>query len=123
MIQPSCPALVIHVNDAFRKSLIAALDQQHFAVTMTDDSDVALEHLKSKPFNVVIIGLNLTTGLGKRSLAFLEADPGRARCGVIVVGDSDPAVKTYAPWVDETLLKPVDATYVATRARTYCKCG
>ena len=92
-------------------------------MTSTDDSDRALELLAARPFNVVVVGLNLTTGLGKRSLAFLEADPERAKCGVLVIGDSDPAVKTYAPWVDETLLKPVDPAYVATRARTYCKCG
>jgi DNA-binding response OmpR family regulator len=123
MIQPSCPVLVIHADDAFRKSLIASLDREHFVVTSTDDSDRALELLAARPFNVVIVGLNLTTGLGKRSLAYLEADPERAKCGVLVLGDSDPAVKTYAPWVDETLLKPVDPAYVATRARTYCKCG
>ena len=123
MVQPSCPVLVVHTDDPFRKSLIAALDQQHFSVTSTDDSDTALEFLRTREFNVVIIGLNLTTGLGKRSLAFLEQRRQLARCGVLVLGDSDPAIKTYAPWVDETLLKPVDAAYVATRARTYCKCG
>lgn len=123
MIQPSCPVLVIHVDDPFRKTLIAALDREHFVVTSTDDSDRALELLATRRFNVVVVGLNLTTGLGKRSLGFLQADQERAKCGVLVLGDSDPAVKTYAPWVDETLLKPVDPAYVATRARTYCKCG
>lgn len=123
MIQPSCPVLLVHVDDAYRKSLIASLDREHFVVTSTDDSDRALELLAERQFSVVIVGLNLTTGLGKRSLAFLEADQERAKCGVLVLGDSDPAVKTYAPWVDETLLKPVDPAYVATRARTYCKCA
>lgn len=123
MIQPSCPVLLVHVDDAYRKSLIASLDREHFVVTSTDDGDRAVELLAKRQFNVVIVGLNLTTGLGKRSLGFLEADQERAKCGVLVLGDSDPAVKTYAPWVDETLLKPVDPAYVATRARTYCKCA
>lgn len=123
MVQPSCPVLVVHADDAYRKTLIAALDQQHFVVTSTDDSDRAVALLSTRAFNVVIIGLNLTSGLGKRSLAFLADDQERAKCGVLVLGDSDPAVRTFAPWVDETLLKPVDPVYVATRARTYCKCG
>jgi hypothetical protein len=44
------------------------------------------------------------------------------RCGVIVIGEPDPALRTFAPWVDETLMKPVDPDYVARRAQTYCKC-
>ena len=123
MVQPSCPVLIVHTDDPFRKSLIAALDQQHFSVTATDDSDTALENLRTRTFSVVIIGLNLTTGLGKRSLAYLQERQDAVQCGVLVLGDSDPAIKSWAPWVDETLLKPVDAQYVATRARTYCKCG
>ena len=123
MIQPSCPVLVVHTDDGFRKALIVALDQEHFAVTVASDSDQALELLATRTFNVVIIGLNLTTGLGTRSLAYLETKRDPAKCGVLVLGDSDPEIKKYAPWVDETLLKPVDAAYVAKRARTYCNCS
>jgi len=32
-VTPSCPVLLIHDDDPFRKSLIATLDQRHFAVT------------------------------------------------------------------------------------------
>ena len=37
MVGPSCPALVIHADDAFRKALIAALDQHHFKVSFVSD--------------------------------------------------------------------------------------
>lgn len=123
MVQPSCPVLVIHHDDAFRRKLIAELDKNHFSVTAVDDGDQAIDHLSKRKFSVVIVGLNLTTGLGKRSLEFLRKDREKSRCGVLILGDSDPAVRTYASWVDETFLKPVDAAYVVTRARAYCMCA
>ena len=70
----------------------------------------------------MLLGLNLTTKHGLRAFEFLrEAKP--ANCGVLILGDSDPLIRSYAPWADETMLKPVDAAYVATRARSYCDCA
>lgn len=122
MVRPSCPALVIHDDDAFRKSLIATLDQQNFTVTFASDAD-AVEILRKRKFNVVLVGLNLVTRHGMQSLDFLRDSKEKIGCGVLILGDPDPKVRTYAPWADETLLKPVDAAYVATRALTYCNCG
>ncbi|HEX8253269.1 MAG TPA: response regulator [Thermoanaerobaculia bacterium] len=122
MVRPSCPALVIHDDDAFRKSLIATLDQSHFAVTFARDGD-AVDILANRTFNVVILGVNLGTRNGLRSLEVLRTHKDAAKCGVIILGDPNPEIRTFAPWADETLLKPVDATYVASRARSYCDCG
>ena len=122
MVRPSCPALVIHDDDAFRKSLIATLDQQNFTVTFASDAD-AVDILRKRKFNVVLVGLNLVTRHGMQSLDFLRDSKEKIGCGVLILGDPDPKVRTYAPWADETLLKPVDAAYVATRALTYCNCG
>ena len=122
MVRPSCPALVIHDDDAFRKSLIATLDQSNFTVTIAADGDGAVDILSKRTFNVVILGVNLDTRNGLRSLDFLRSDKPKIKCGVIILGDPNPQIRTYAPWADETLLKPVDAQYVATRARAYCDC-
>lgn len=122
MVRPSCPALLIHDDDDFRKRLIAALDQQNFSVTFTTDGDGAVDHLKARTFSVVLLGLNLTTRRGVQALQFLRDERKAARCGVIILGDPDPDIRTYSTWADETLLKPVDASYVATRARAYCDC-
>jgi DNA-binding response OmpR family regulator len=122
MVRPSCPALVIHDDDPFRKSLIAALDQQHFTVTVETDGDGALDVLRNRKFNVVLLGVNLARHRGMRSLEFLRDAGKTIGCGVLVLGDPDPALRTLVPWANETLLKPVDATYVATRARSYCDC-
>lgn len=122
MVRPSCPALVIHDDDAFRKSLIATLDQHNFTVTFADDGDGALELLAKRRFNVVLLGVNLATQKGLRSLEYLQREKMHIKCGVIILGESNPQIRTYAPWADETLLKPVDAAYVATRARSYCDC-
>ncbi len=122
MVRPSCPALVIHDDDAFRKTLIAKLDSNNFTVTFASDGDGALDILKSRRFNVVILGLNLDTRHGLRALDYLQTQKTHIKCGVIILGDPNPQIRTYAPWADETLLKPVDAEYVASRARSYCDC-
>ncbi len=122
MVRPSCPALVIHDDDAFRKNLIASLDQNNFMVTFAVDGDGAIDILQKRRFNVVILGLNLETRNGVRSLEALQTQKTHIKCGVIIVGDASPQIRTFAPWADETLLKPVDASYVATRARSYCDC-
>ena len=123
MVRPSCPALVIHDDDAFRRALIAALDQQNFTVTFATDGDGAVDILSKRKFNVVLLGLNLSTKMGTRTLDFLRDSKAKLSCGVLILGEPDPQLRTLAPWADETMLKPVDAAYVATRARKYCDCG
>jgi DNA-binding response OmpR family regulator len=122
MVIPSCPALLILDDDAFRKKLIATLDQQHFSVTFAPDGADAIDHLKGRSFSVVILGVNLASRRGLEALEYLRANRESVKCGVIILGDPDPNIRTFATWVDETLLKPVDADYVATRARSYCAC-
>ena len=122
MVRPSCPALVIHDDDAFRRSLIATLDQQNFTVTFASDEE-AVDILRNRRFNVVLLGLNLSTRNGMRSLDVLRESKTKIGCGVLILGDPDPQIRTFAPWADETLLKPVDAAYVATRASSYCDCA
>ena len=122
MVQPSCPVLVIHEDDTFRKNLIARLDQNNFTVTFAPDGDGAVGILTSRRFNVVILGVNLDTQVGLRALEVLRNQKTHIKCGVIILGDPNPQLRTYATWADETLLKPVDPAYVATRARSYCEC-
>ena len=119
MVTPSCPALVIHDDVAFRKSLIAALDQRHFTVTFSDDGDDGIELLRARSFRIVLLGVDLKS---KRGLAALEAlrDRDRKATSVIIVAEPDPELRTWGKVADETLLKPVDAAYVADRARVYC---
>jgi DNA-binding response OmpR family regulator len=123
MVLPSCPVFVVHPDDAFRKSLISALDLQHFTVTYAAGGAEAVGTLAKRTFNVVILGVNLTTSAGTEVLEPLHQSKTAAKCGVIILGDPHPDLRTTATWADETLLKPVDPHYVATRARTYCRCA
>ena len=118
MVRPSFPALLIHADDEFRKSLIATLDARHFMVTFETDGDRAIELLRTREFRVVIVGVNVANS--NRSLSAARDARERTKCGVILLGDPDPSLRTFAPWADETLLKPVDAAYVAQRANSYC---
>ncbi|HWW61446.1 MAG TPA: response regulator [Thermoanaerobaculia bacterium] len=121
MIEPSCPVCVVHDDDAFRRALIASLDQRHFTVTFIGDGDEAVEVLRQRAFRVVIVCVAMKTNRGFRALEYLRTNR-NGTCGVIVLGDPDPEIRNYTKWVDETLLKPVDPDYVATRARAYCAC-
>jgi DNA-binding response OmpR family regulator len=120
MITPSCPAFVVHDDDAFRKSLIASLDQKHFTVTYSPDGDAAVELLRSREYRIVLLGLDLASKKGMHVLEFLRANRERVRCALIIIGDPSPELRAFARDADETLLKPVDADYVADRARAYC---
>lgn len=117
MVRPSCPALLIHANDEFRKSLIATLDAKHFMVTFVPDGDRALDLLHERDFRVVIVGLDVAV----RAIDRLRETRDRTKCGVIVLCDPSPELRKLTPWADETLLKPVDASYVAQRASSYCE--
>lgn len=121
MLRPSCPALVIHPDDAFRKTLIAALDQHHFKVSFVSDEQEVGARLREDRFRVVLLGLNIATRTGVQSLDVLRQARQDHKCAVIILGDPDPQVRTTAPWADETLLKPVDPAYVAQRAHSYCE--
>jgi DNA-binding response OmpR family regulator len=120
MVRPSCPALVVHDDDAFRRALIAALDQHHFTVTFSTDGDNAVDLLRNRKFTVAIVGLNLASRNGTKALDCLRDAKVRNGLRVLILGDPDPQLRTYAPWADETLLKPVDPAYVVTRAQVYC---
>ena len=121
MLRPSCPVLVIHPNDDFRKALIAALDQHHFKVSFVSDEEQVSERLSEGDFRVVLLGVNLAAHTGVQSLEALRQAKQAHKLAVIIIGDSDPQVRTTAPWADETLLKPVDPAYVAQRAHSYCE--
>lgn len=119
-VTPSCPILIIHPDNAFRRKLIAELDQRHFTVTYTANGDEALEVLRSKPFRVIVLWIDLGNG-GRESVVDYVRDHRRELgATVIVLGEPNPDLRAVARFADETLLKPVDPVYVAERAKVYC---
>lgn len=120
-VRPSCPILVIHDDDAFRKSLIKSLDRKHFSVTFTTDEG-ALQQLEhpERPFHVILLSVDLRSGRGMRALEFLRDHRNGSSAHVILIGEADPELRAHATFANETLLKPVDPDYVADRAQAYC---
>ena len=47
MVEPSCPALVILDDEAFRIALIRTFDQKHFTVTYSKNGDDIAPHFTS----------------------------------------------------------------------------
>jgi CheY-like chemotaxis protein len=111
MLQPSCPVLVVLKDDSFRKALIASLDLKHFAVTVAVDGDETVELLRNKQstFKLILLGIDLQNRKGMHSVQYLR-EHRDGTCGVILIGDPTPELRTFAPWADETLMKPVDPT-------------
>ena len=124
MVEPSCPAFLCHDDDSFRRALIKALDQTHFVVTFASTEEEAVTILRDHPltFRVALVGVDSQSRRGFAPLHFLRDHRDEVRCGVILLGEPHPALRTLAPWADETLMKPVDPMYVAARARAYCNC-
>jgi len=112
-VTPSCPALLVHEDDPFRRALIAALDRQHFTVTYTESGAEAVKAMCEKPFKVILLSFAVP-----EALDYLRD---HRRAGVILIATPNPDVRNYAKVAEETLLKPVDPTYVAERARAYCR--
>lgn len=122
MIQPSCPALLVHDDDAFRAQLVKALDANHFSVTVATDGADAIAALSDRVYRVLILGFDGGSGSGRQTLDYLREHHEQVTCGIVVLGNANPELLTLAPFADETLRKPVDPAYVATRARAYCAC-
>ena len=119
-VTPSCPALLVHADDSFRQSLIARLDEEHFSVTYTADGAEAVKTLEERAFKVILVAVDLKRRIGLDVLRYL-AENHPQDSGIIIIGEPDPDLRSYTRVADETLLKPVDANYVADRARTYCR--
>ena len=111
-VTPSCQALLIHEDDAFRRALIAALDQKHFSVTYTENGAEAVQAMRDKSFKVIVLSTDVA-----EALEYLRENRSGA---VILIAAPDPGLRKYAGIADESLLKPVDPKYVAERARVYC---
>src|SRR3982751_6549013 len=98
-VAPSCNVVLVHDEDDFRKRLITTLDQKHFSVTYETDSNRALELLKQRMYEVVLVGLDLKSRKGVAILEHLRDHREHLKCGIIIIGEPDPALRTFAPWV------------------------
>jgi two-component system response regulator QseB len=120
-VTPSCPILVVHEDDLFRRKLIAALDERHFTVTFVGDGEEAVEALQEKKYRVILLGVDLAARRGLQAFDYVRGHRQELNgTTLLVVGEASPELRTLASFADETLLKPVDAAYVADRARNYC---
>jgi DNA-binding response OmpR family regulator len=92
-------------------------------VTFAIDGDEAVDILRTNAnaFRVILLGIDLEQQNGMHTVQYLR-EHRDGTCGVIIIGEPTPELRTFAPWADETLMTPVDPDYVATRARTYCNC-
>lgn len=56
-----------------------------------------------------------------KALSYINENRGSLKgLSVLVIGEPNPELRNHTATADETLLKPVDPSYVADRARAYC---
>ena len=107
-------------DDEFRRRLIVALDQRHFSVSFFADGESAFKVFQEKRFQVVILALDIASGKGVDTLKRFGEPCKQSRAALVVLGEPHPDLRMHAHCAKETLLRPVDAVYVAERARAYC---
>lgn len=120
VVTPSCPVLLLHLDDDFRKKLIVELDRNHFSVAYFDDDSAAQQALADRPFRVILLSLDVAQRRGLPLLDYVRGHRNDLGAALIVIGEPHPELRTHALIADETLIKPVDPAYVVDRARTYC---
>lgn len=90
-------------------------------MTVEVDGDAAINALKIRPFQVVLVGLDLKTHKGLDALEFIRSNRQTFTARVSILGDPNTELRQHARLADETLMKPVDVGYFVDRARTYCR--
>src|SRR5207245_2685687 len=95
-VTPSCPALIVHDDDPFRRSLIATLDQSHFTVTYSPDGPEAVKALKERTFKVILLGIDLNRGRGLEALEYVRQHRDDLTGRVIILGEPNPDLRAYA---------------------------
>jgi CheY-like chemotaxis protein len=99
---------------------VKALDQRHFTVTMSEDGPGAVTAIRERSYPVILLGLSQANGRGMEALKYIRQNREAIEGKLVILADVSPDLRQYAGDAVEFLIKPVDATYVANRARAYC---
>jgi DNA-binding response OmpR family regulator len=119
---PSCPVLLVEDDETFRRPLVAALDQSHFAVALAGDGQEAIDLLRDRDFQVIILDLKMPNVSGLEVLKYIADNRERIDAKVLVLtgASAEERAKVDVTVAEEVMMKPVDFTHVVKRARRYC---
>ena len=117
---PASPAQVLVVDDtpANRDLLSRRVQQQGHAVTLAENGREAMELMKQKPFDLVLLDIMMPEMDGYAVLERVKADPALRHVPVIVIsalGELDSVVRCVELGAEDYLFKPFNNVLLKAR--------
>jgi len=111
--------LVVDDEESLRLSLKFKLKSAGFEVDTAVDGEDALEKLKSKPVDVVLLDINMPRMSGIEALTFIrQTYPQTEAIMLTGFADFSTAIECLKIGAKDYLVKPVDTTELVTRLRS-----
>ena len=118
MTQPDGTVLVVDDEAMNRLLLVRSLEQEGLRVDTASDGLEALDMLRSRPFDLVLLDILMPLADGFEVLAVMKDDPTLAHVPVIVISaleDMESVVRCIEMGAEDYLPKPFDRSLLRAR--------
>ncbi|MEA2972143.1 MAG: hypothetical protein QOG82_601 [Actinomycetota bacterium] len=118
MTQPDGSVLVVDDDALNRLLLVRSLEQEGLRVDSASDGLEALDRLRSRPFDLVLLDIVMPLADGFEVLAVMKDDPTLAHVPVIVISaleDMESVVRCIEMGAEDYLPKPFDRALLRAR--------
>lgn len=113
--------LVVDDNETNRDMLARQLEKQHHEVETAGDGIAALERMRARPFDIVLLDLMMPGMNGFEVLQTVKRDPALSRVAVILVSaldEMDGVARSIEAGAEDYLFKPVNPTLLRARIQS-----
>lgn len=111
--------LVVDDEESLRLSMKFKLKAAGFDVDVAEDGEVALEKLKSAPYDVVLLDINMPRMSGIEALGLIrQRHPQTEAIMLTGFADFSTAIECLKTGARDYLVKPIDTTELVTRLRS-----
>lgn len=110
--------LVVDDNASNRDLLVAALSRQGHVVSTAEDGEIAVSSVKEKPFDLILLDVQMPRLNGEQVLEYLKANDQFSMIPVIMISgldDIDVVIRCIDCGADDYLPKPCNLTLLRAR--------
>lgn len=110
--------LVVDDNASNRDMLVAALTRDHHVVSTAEDGEVAISIVQEKPFDLILLDVQMPRCNGEEVLEFLQGNDQFSMIPVIMISgldDIDVVIRCIDVGADDYLPKPCNLTLLRAR--------
>lgn len=110
--------LVVDDNASNRDMLVAALTRDHHVVSTAEDGEVAINIVQEKPFDLILLDVQMPRCNGEEVLEFLQGNDQLSMIPVIMISgldDIDVVIRCIDVGADDYLPKPCNLTLLRAR--------